>query len=104
MKFLTTKSIVDAENIVAIDCDCKSFLRLHTDMLMVSQTAENLFNLDEDPRRNFYINATQFYTTAFQYLTKKLPCLYEELYRHSEVADVELRLSVTFRSVLFFYC
>ena len=33
---------------------------------------------------------------ALQYMTTKLPCLHEDLYKHCEVADVQLHVSAKF--------
>ena len=102
IKFMTAETVIAVNDLLAINCEDKSLHRSNSELIIGAETRAAVLKLNEGVQQEVYDNIIQFYITAFQYLTTKLPCLHEDLYKHCEVADVQLRVSAKFSSVLYF--
>ena len=79
-----------------------TFTLLYFELIIGAETRAAVVKLTDGAQQEVYEDIIQFYITAFQYLTTKLPCLHEDLYKYCEVADVQLHVSAKFSSVLYF--
>jgi len=77
IKFLTAETVVAANDLLAINCEDKSLHRNNSELIIGAETRAAVVELTA--QQEVYENIIQFYTTAFQYLTTKLPCLHEDL-------------------------
>lgn len=90
------------DGIVTFDCESAAVHRDDTEITIGSAARTALSKLNADSRSEVYASAKMFYITAFKYLINKLPALKDDFYKHCEVADVTLRTTAKFSSVLYF--
>ena len=102
IKFMTAETVVATNDLLAIKCEDKSLHRSNSELIIGAETRAAVVKLTDGAQQEVYENIIQFYITAFRYLTTKLPCLHEDLYKYCEVADVQLHVSAKFSSVLYF--
>jgi hypothetical protein len=101
-KFMRPEAIAAAHDLLTVNCEEQSLHKSHSELIIGTATRAALVKLQEGAQQEVYENIINFYISAFQYLTKKLPCLHEPMYKHCEVADVKLRVSAKFSSILYF--
>jgi len=99
IKFMTAETVVAANDLLAINCENKSLHRSNSELIIGAETRAAAVKLNEGAQQEVYENIIHFYITAFQYPTTILPYLHEDLYKHCEVADVQLCVSAKFSSV-----
>jgi len=103
-KFVKVDAIVAAgDAVINLDCENAAIHKDDNEVMIGSVAHTALDNvMDDDCKRQVIGNVKKFYITAFKYLTTKVPALRDEMFKHCEVADVTLRTSAKFSSVLYF--
>jgi len=102
-KFVKVDAVVAAgDDVINLDCENAAIHKDDNEVMIGSAARTALDKRDADCKRQVIGNVKKFYITAFKYLTTKLPALQDEMFKHCEVADVTLRTTAKFSSVLYF--